>query len=291
MAARAGLSADEPDPNGRRRTNDAHALSENLFSGRTPPNPRDAEDFDEARIADYSIAKDAIYLTFAWSVAEDALRAVLDAASEARVGFWNVSASDVQPIRLQRQIKDLRDLLGDVPTMELTKAALFKMLATSGWTVRRHADDGSRSATLEDGDVVFQVYPDLRRSSRGMAIDWRDNASPKPYIAAISEIQGDALAFFPVTVASGSRQEGVEVTLSDAKGELDQIVRRLRQRDLQAEMREVAQLPLSTAVTPRSASSARKHAWASFSSCATSGTACGTAIAKLRQICPAGPLV
>lgn len=78
-----------------------------LFSERKTIDPR----FDEARFTDYSIAKDAIYLCFSWSVSEDATRSALDAAAEARVGFWNISERNSHPLRLPQQIKHLRSRL------------------------------------------------------------------------------------------------------------------------------------------------------------------------------------
>jgi len=49
--------------------------------------------FDEAYLTDYSCASNAIYLSFAWSVQEEAYRQVLMCAAKHKVGFFDVSAS------------------------------------------------------------------------------------------------------------------------------------------------------------------------------------------------------
>ncbi len=217
-----------------------------LLSGQKTIDPRFAEDFDEARLTDYSIAKDAIYLSFAWSVSDDAIKTALDAAAETRVGFWNVSEKNSHPLRLPQQIKHLRSQLADSPNVGTTKADLFKMLKASGWNVRRDRDDGSRSATLITGETVLRVFPSVRRSTEGLSIDWGEQAIPREYLRAVCEIQGEEVDFFPLTLGRRTRQKAPNITLSRAKAELDDIVCRLLQRDLKAELEEIANLPLST---------------------------------------------
>ena len=217
-----------------------------LFSGKKTIDPRFADDFDEARLTDYSIAKDAIYLCFAWSVSDDAIRTALDAAAEARVGFWNISEKNSHPLRLPQQIKDLRGQLGNVPKVGLTSADLFKMLKNYGWNVRRDCDDGSRSATLITGETVLRVFPSVRRSTKGMSIDWGEQAIPRKYLKAVCEIQGEEVDFYPLTLGQGTRLEAPNITLPTAKAELDQITCHLQQRDLQAALEETASLPFST---------------------------------------------
>jgi hypothetical protein len=54
------------------------------------------EDFDDTNdvYADYSIGKSSIYVTFAWSAAERAYRAMFELAKKHRLGFFDVSAND-----------------------------------------------------------------------------------------------------------------------------------------------------------------------------------------------------
>ncbi len=217
-----------------------------LFSGKKTTDPRFADDFDEAYLTDYSIAKDAIFLCFAWSVSDDAKRTVLDAAAKSRVGFWNVSEKNSHPLRLPQQIKDLRGQLGDVPKVALTNAELFKMLKDDGWKVRRDRDDSSRSATLTTGETILRVFPSVRRSTKGVVIDWGEQAIPKVYLKAVCEIQGEKVDFYPLTLGRGTRQDAPDITLSTAKAELDEITCRLLQQDLQAALEETASLPFST---------------------------------------------
>ena len=217
-----------------------------LFSGKKIIDPRFADDFDEAFLTEYSIAKDAIYLCFAWSASEDAIRTALDAAAKARVGFWNISEKNSYPLRLPQQIKHLRTQLGETPKVGITKADLFKMLKTDGWNVRRDRDDGSRSATLIKGQTVLRVFPSVRRSAKGVSIDWGEQAIPREYLKAVCEIQGEEVDFYPLTLGRGTRQEAPNITLSTAKAELDEIICRLLQKDLQAALEETASLPFST---------------------------------------------
>jgi hypothetical protein len=47
---------------------------------------------DEATAADYSIGKQMIYMSFAWSKAELAYQTTLDLAAKHDLGFFNVSS-------------------------------------------------------------------------------------------------------------------------------------------------------------------------------------------------------
>jgi hypothetical protein len=63
-----------------------------------PLSPKEEEwPDDDSRVSDYSIAPAAIYITFSWSVAEEAFRDTKLLAAKHGVGFFNVSAdsSDV----------------------------------------------------------------------------------------------------------------------------------------------------------------------------------------------------
>jgi hypothetical protein len=50
--------------------------------------------FDEAYLTDYCCASNAIYLSFAWSVQEEAYRHSLMCAAKHKVGFFDVSADN-----------------------------------------------------------------------------------------------------------------------------------------------------------------------------------------------------
>ncbi|WP_299651024.1 hypothetical protein [uncultured Tateyamaria sp.] len=52
------------------------------------------ENVDDPYVTEYSFASDAIYLSFAWSIAELAREATLDAALNTAVGFFDVSETN-----------------------------------------------------------------------------------------------------------------------------------------------------------------------------------------------------
>ncbi|SMP04230.1 hypothetical protein [Shimia sagamensis] len=52
------------------------------------------EPFNESLVTDYSFAQSGLYLSFAWSVAEQAYDQVVRSALETGVGFFDVSATD-----------------------------------------------------------------------------------------------------------------------------------------------------------------------------------------------------
>lgn len=56
--------------------------------------PFASDDYEDPRVSDYSIDPAAIYVTFAWSEAEAALRTVVELAAKHGVGFFDVSAND-----------------------------------------------------------------------------------------------------------------------------------------------------------------------------------------------------
>lgn len=120
------------------------------------------------------------------------------------------------------------------------------MLKAEGWNLRRDRDDGSRSATLKTGETVLRVFPSVRRSTNGVFIDWGEQAIPREYLKAVCEILGEEVDFYPLTLGGGTRREAANITLSKAKDDLDKIIWRLLKRDLQAELEEIASLPLST---------------------------------------------
>ena len=49
------------------------------------------EDDDSPNVTEYNMRNDSIYMSFAWSVADEALRTVLKLAEKHGVGFFNVS--------------------------------------------------------------------------------------------------------------------------------------------------------------------------------------------------------
>src|SRR5258706_15174944 len=58
--------------------------------------PYSDHDYDNPKLADYSIGKSIIYVAFSWSQAEGAYQSMFDLAKRHRVGFFDVSATDGQ---------------------------------------------------------------------------------------------------------------------------------------------------------------------------------------------------
>jgi len=52
------------------------------------------EESGESRVSDYCVARDAIYVAFAWSQADNAYQKMRELASKHGVGFFDVSGSD-----------------------------------------------------------------------------------------------------------------------------------------------------------------------------------------------------
>lgn len=52
------------------------------------------DDFDDPKVTDYSIGRDALYIGFAWSEAANAFPAVFELAKKHRLGFFDVSSND-----------------------------------------------------------------------------------------------------------------------------------------------------------------------------------------------------
>ena len=63
------------------------------MNGPGAPSESELEKFGH-RLADYTIDKHAIYVTFAWSVAEDAYKTVRETAVAHKVGFYDVSGDE-----------------------------------------------------------------------------------------------------------------------------------------------------------------------------------------------------
>lgn len=214
------------------------------------------DDFDETYRTDYSIAPDAIYLSFAWSLSEKALRATLDAAIKSKVGFWHVSADNSQPIHSNQKLKALRKQLGEASIPNFTKADVFKLLKSLGWNVRRDPDDGSRSAERIEGDLILRVYPSVRQTSTGTIIDWGGSIVPKNYKKATQKIDQATKRqhttmptngyFYPISLKQNQR-ERTEIRSTDhAKLVLNETLDALRETDIDTELEEVAKLPLSS---------------------------------------------
>lgn len=56
--------------------------------------PFASDDYDNDNVSDYSIGKDVIYVAFAWSVAEQAYKTMIDLAEKVGVGFFDVSSDN-----------------------------------------------------------------------------------------------------------------------------------------------------------------------------------------------------
>lgn len=48
---------------------------------------------DDPHVTDYSMGKDVVYCSFAWSLAEEAYRKMKESTASHQVGFFNVSAN------------------------------------------------------------------------------------------------------------------------------------------------------------------------------------------------------
>jgi len=72
---------------------DKPSFWQRLFGGRQP-GPEALKPFNESLVTDYSCATSGIYMSFAWSVAEQAYEEVVRTALETGVGFFDVSAAD-----------------------------------------------------------------------------------------------------------------------------------------------------------------------------------------------------
>lgn len=55
--------------------------------------PINAEDLESEYVADYTIGKDIVYVSFRWSVAEKAYSTMLELAEKHQVGFYDASGS------------------------------------------------------------------------------------------------------------------------------------------------------------------------------------------------------
>ena len=67
-----------------------------IFPNMNGPGAPSDEELDRygRRLADYTISKHSIYVTFAWSVAEDAYTTVRETAVAHKVGFYDVSGDE-----------------------------------------------------------------------------------------------------------------------------------------------------------------------------------------------------
>lgn len=78
-----------------------------LFGAKQPPAP---EPFNEALVTDYTLAENAIYMAFAWSVSDQAYNRVFNIALSTGVGFFDVSAKNGAVLHDPGQFEDLLGL-------------------------------------------------------------------------------------------------------------------------------------------------------------------------------------
>jgi len=76
-----------------------------LFRAKQTPRP-----IDEALVTDYTLAENAIYLAFAWSVSDLAYNRVFNTALSKGVGFFDVSANDGVILHDAKQFEDVMGL-------------------------------------------------------------------------------------------------------------------------------------------------------------------------------------
>jgi hypothetical protein len=84
-------------------------LWEKIFSIRKT-NEKIQPRFNEALVTDYCLATNAIYMCFAWSVADQAYNRVFNIALSTGVGFFNVSANDGEILHDAKQFEDFMGL-------------------------------------------------------------------------------------------------------------------------------------------------------------------------------------
>lgn len=65
------------------------------------------EPFNEALVTDYTLAEDAIYMAFAWSVSDLAYNRVFNTALSTGVGFFDVSSTNGAILHDSGQFEDL----------------------------------------------------------------------------------------------------------------------------------------------------------------------------------------
>ncbi|WP_127112476.1 hypothetical protein [Shimia sediminis] len=79
-----------------------------LFRAKQPSTT--PEPFNEALVTDYSLAENAIYMAFAWSVSDQAYNRVFNTALSTGVGFFDVSANNGAILHDAGQFEDLMGL-------------------------------------------------------------------------------------------------------------------------------------------------------------------------------------
>lgn len=60
--------------------------------------PWASEDYDNQCVTDYSVSRFVIYASFAWSQSEAAYAKMYELADKHRVGFFNISSNDEEPL-------------------------------------------------------------------------------------------------------------------------------------------------------------------------------------------------
>lgn len=216
------------------------------FTGNANKAPMNlSDDFDESCFTDYTFTPDGIYMAFAWSVSEKALAAVVAAAIETGVGFFDVSAANGAVLHDRNQLLAFIKQIPQPQKATLSKSDIFRLLSDTGWTVVRDKDDGSRYATLTEHDRIIRVLPTISQSSRGTRIDWRDGICSKNFAKAISIIGARSEAFHPMVLRNGKCQIANQLTLQDVKCGLGELLENARETDLDCLLDDVLKLPTS----------------------------------------------
>ena len=65
-----------------------------IYPAMNGPDAVSDDDVDNPSVSDYSFSTDAVYVTFAWSEAENAFTTMSSLAQKHQLGFFNVSSED-----------------------------------------------------------------------------------------------------------------------------------------------------------------------------------------------------
>ena len=193
-----------------------------------PPEPP-----TDSFFTDYTFSGNAVYLAFAWSVAEDALRDVLECAINAKVGLFDVSSNNGI---ITQDIKKMGELLDGVPRVEpfpFSNKYIYDLLRVEGWEIIK-VDDLAMASLTREG-IVIKVSPAIRREASGFSLQSREGASLARYDEAYKFIAEGDMNFQPIT-RNFLDEKSIYHSIDEnqIKTQLERIVKLFRTKDLEA---------------------------------------------------------